>query len=88
MRVRFQALENLRWVAGALLTSCCLPLAGAERPHDASPAPAAASASLAQVLQASVDKHLIPGAVVFVADQDKMLDLESGMVRRNSTAPS
>ncbi len=38
--------------------------------------------------QASVDRRLIAGAVVFVADQDKMLALESGMLRKNPTVPS
>src|SRR5258708_28656500 len=38
---------------------------------------AADSAPLASVLQSAVDKHLVAGAVVLVADKERVLDLEA-----------
>ena len=39
---------------------------------------AADQAPLATVLQSAVDKHLVAGAVVLVADKERVLDVEAG----------
>jgi len=41
------------------------------------PAQATTAGPLATVLQSLVDKHIVAGAVAFVADKDKVLDLEA-----------